>query len=209
MVGQHQRNEYIPSQNLEGDAGRGSTCNCYRQRGAPSPTEAASAATGPAPVDHRMREIDPVMFAFAETLKRHSSISNALNGVDGASLRTSRTAAASLEERLTAAKYELAHYESELPLPPTSSSQDVLDWWLKRRHGCPSLYKVSCVFLAVPATSASSERVFFVGRLDQDQNPEPALVGLDEKSGVLARLRGCGVAHGQHSGHTPEEDVTD
>ncbi|CAM9934767.1 unnamed protein product, partial [Sphacelaria rigidula] len=41
-----------------------------------------------------------------------------------------------------------------------ASSQTVLRWWFDRRLVFPVLYKVACIYLAVPASSGSSERVF-------------------------------------------------
>lgn len=58
------------------------------------------------------------------------------------------------------AEYEVSRFEAERPLAKTSSSRQVLEWWLSQRKFYPTLYKVACVYLAVPATSAASERVF-------------------------------------------------
>ncbi|CAN0286628.1 unnamed protein product [Scytosiphon promiscuus] len=63
-------------------------------------------------------------------------------------------------ERKMWAEYELQRYLQADIFTGTESSQDVLDWWYDMRLVYPILYKVACVYLAVPASSATSERVF-------------------------------------------------
>ncbi|CAN0280258.1 unnamed protein product, partial [Ectocarpus fasciculatus] len=65
-----------------------------------------------------------------------------------------------LAERKRAAAYELERYLDAKTLAATTSSQAVLDWWFAHRQVYPVLFKIACVYLAVPASSGSSERVF-------------------------------------------------
>lgn len=65
-----------------------------------------------------------------------------------------------LAERKRAAAYELERYLQAETLAATTSSQAVLDWWFAHRQVYPVLFKIACVYLAVPASSGSSERVF-------------------------------------------------
>ena len=62
--------------------------------------------------------------------------------------------------RVTLAEFEVSRFMREKEIAYDASSRDVLTWWLVRRNSFPTLYKVACVYLAVPATSAASERVF-------------------------------------------------
>ncbi|CAN0520707.1 unnamed protein product, partial [Laminaria digitata] len=62
--------------------------------------------------------------------------------------------------RVTLAEFEVSRFMREKEIAYDASSRDVLTWWLARRNSFPTLYKVACVYLAVPATSAASERVF-------------------------------------------------
>ena len=45
-----------------------------------------------------------------------------------------------------------------------TTSFNILQWWELHKDEFPLLYKVSCKILATPASSASSERIFFVAR---------------------------------------------
>ena len=65
-----------------------------------------------------------------------------------------------LAERKRSAEYELGRYMQAAVLPSTASSGEVLDWWFSMRLVYPTLYKTACIYLAVPASSGSSERVF-------------------------------------------------
>lgn len=65
-----------------------------------------------------------------------------------------------LERKKDGAKEELKHYEAEAPLPGDASPHDVLDWWFAHKNILPSLYRVACVYLTIPATSSATKRVF-------------------------------------------------
>ncbi|CAM9136222.1 unnamed protein product, partial [Laminaria digitata] len=68
--------------------------------------------------------------------------------------------ASKLGQAKEAATQELARYENEAALPEEASSQDVLDWWFAHRSTFPTLYRVACTYLAIPATSGTAERIF-------------------------------------------------
>lgn len=68
--------------------------------------------------------------------------------------------AAAAVTRRSLAEFEVSRFEGEKAVPTLSSTQQVLEWWIERRMVFPTLYRVACVYLAVPATSGSSERVF-------------------------------------------------
>jgi len=64
------------------------------------------------------------------------------------------------QERASA---ELLLYRREPPLPtknPDGSFTNPLDWWRVKHHQFPLLSKLAIKYLAIPATSAPSERVF-------------------------------------------------
>ena len=58
------------------------------------------------------------------------------------------------------AGYRLTQYAEGETLHPTASAQAVLQWWFDHSHIYPFLYKIVCVYLAVSASSGSSQRVF-------------------------------------------------
>ncbi|CAM9600520.1 unnamed protein product, partial [Sphacelaria rigidula] len=55
---------------------------------------------------------------------------------------------------------ELDRYLQGEALGADESSQAVLECWFEKRLVFPVLYKVACIYFAVPALSGSSERVF-------------------------------------------------
>ncbi|CAM9647584.1 unnamed protein product, partial [Discosporangium mesarthrocarpum] len=55
---------------------------------------------------------------------------------------------------------EIARFRATPGLVLDASGGDVLAWWAKRQHGFPYLAQLAVVHLAIPATSATSERVF-------------------------------------------------
>lgn len=56
---------------------------------------------------------------------------------------------------------ELNAFKAE-PILPVSKNDDPLPWWKMHAGRFPTLWKVAQVYLAIPATSASSERAFSV-----------------------------------------------
>ena len=57
---------------------------------------------------------------------------------------------------------EVDHYLRE---PCVANDKSVLDWWLSKKDCYPVLFEMARVYLAIPASSAPSERVFSVGTL--------------------------------------------
>ncbi|CAN0351961.1 unnamed protein product [Discosporangium mesarthrocarpum] len=55
---------------------------------------------------------------------------------------------------------EIARFRATPGLALDASGDDVLAWWAKHQHGFPYLARLAVVHLAIPATSATSERVF-------------------------------------------------
>lgn len=94
---------------------------------------------------------------FADMLEEAELTADPEEPADGASTGDESEVAA---RRISMATYEVSRFETEKPLAKNSSSRQVLEWWLEQRKFYPTLYKVACVYLAVPATSAASERVF-------------------------------------------------
>ncbi|CAN0443779.1 unnamed protein product [Discosporangium mesarthrocarpum] len=55
---------------------------------------------------------------------------------------------------------EIARFRATPGLELDASGDDVLAWWAKHQYGVPYLPRLAVVHLAIPATSATSERVF-------------------------------------------------
>ncbi|PLW30911.1 hypothetical protein PCANC_20329 [Puccinia coronata f. sp. avenae] len=64
-------------------------------------------------------------------------------------------------EKLDTVKAEIRQYLTEAP---EKDGTDILNYWFTRRARFPTLAKMARTFLAIPATSAASERVFSKGR---------------------------------------------
>lgn len=56
-------------------------------------------------------------------------------------------------------KHEIDSYLNLVNLP---IREDIIQWWFTRKDSYPNLYKLAVKFLSIPATSATSERVFSV-----------------------------------------------
>jgi len=72
-------------------------------------------------------------------------------------------------------KVEVGEAELYLTMSPAPQGTDVLQWWASNKPRFPNLARMAQQFLAVPATSASAERVFSLagrvfGDLTQNQN---------------------------------------
>ena len=131
------------------------------------------------------RKVNQAGIIFASMLKRHYS-ADARGQPD-----TPDTGPTPLERKQRAALTELDYYEAEMPLPAESSPQDVLDWWLAHKEDFPTLYKVACVYLAIPATSfatkqafATCEEISTLKRNDLNREEVGALVFLNGCIGV-------------------------
>ncbi|CAM9347753.1 unnamed protein product, partial [Discosporangium mesarthrocarpum] len=55
---------------------------------------------------------------------------------------------------------EIVRFRATPGLVLGASGDDVLAWWAKHQHRFPYLARLAVVHLAIPATSATSERVF-------------------------------------------------
>jgi hypothetical protein len=51
--------------------------------------------------------------------------------------------------------------DSYLLMPAALKAEDPLDWWRVRAGNFPKLSQIACKYLGIPATSVSSERLFF------------------------------------------------
>jgi hypothetical protein len=69
---------------------------------------------------------------------------------------------------------ELERYQGKPQLPVTVEAQgndelpeftDPLEWWRRRQHEFPILFKLARMYLCIPATSAPSERIFSAAEL--------------------------------------------
>ncbi|CAN0356110.1 unnamed protein product, partial [Laminaria digitata] len=89
---------------------------------------------------------------------RGTAMEDQLSPVAGA-VATSEFEEREDEQAKEAAAQELALYEKEAALPEEASSQDVLDWWFAHRSTFPTLYRVACTYLAIPATPGTAERI--------------------------------------------------
>jgi len=54
----------------------------------------------------------------------------------------------------------LLHIHSYLNQPSVDATVDVLDWWRRNQEIYPNLSRMARDFLAIPATSVPSERIF-------------------------------------------------
>jgi len=99
--------------------------------------------------------------------------------------------------------------ERLIALPPVAISVDPRDWWRTNMHNYPGLSAVAAAVLAVPATSAPSERVFSTGnnvvtnrrtRLTR-QNVEALVVLHEERKAAAAvdRQRNLAANGGVHT----------
>ncbi|CAM9347677.1 unnamed protein product, partial [Discosporangium mesarthrocarpum] len=61
---------------------------------------------------------------------------------------------------MTMMEAEIARFRATPGLVLDASGDDVLAWWAKHQLGCPYLARLAVVHFAIPATSATSERVF-------------------------------------------------
>ncbi|CAN0245584.1 unnamed protein product, partial [Discosporangium mesarthrocarpum] len=55
---------------------------------------------------------------------------------------------------------EITRFRATTGLQLEASGDDALVWWTKNQHGFPYLARLAVTHLAIPATSATSERVF-------------------------------------------------
>ena len=55
---------------------------------------------------------------------------------------------------------ELSSYEQ---CPDATKDENILSWWTKNKHNFPTLSKFARKYLAIPASSTKSERVFSTG----------------------------------------------
>eukprot|EP01023_Acetabularia_acetabulum_P062027 TRINITY_DN7564_c0_g5_i1.p3 TRINITY_DN7564_c0_g5~~TRINITY_DN7564_c0_g5_i1.p3 ORF type:complete len:117 (-),score=8.40 TRINITY_DN7564_c0_g5_i1:178-483(-) len=62
-------------------------------------------------------------------------------------------------------EYELKRYISE----PIEQTFEPLDWWKQNEDRFPRLAQLAKIYLAVPATSVPSERIFFFSRIEFDE----------------------------------------
>ncbi|CAM9490613.1 unnamed protein product, partial [Discosporangium mesarthrocarpum] len=65
-----------------------------------------------------------------------------------------------VEQRMAMLETEIARFRATPGLVLDASGDDVLAWWAKHQHGFPYLARLAVVHLAIPATSATSERAF-------------------------------------------------
>ncbi|CAN0073508.1 unnamed protein product, partial [Discosporangium mesarthrocarpum] len=62
--------------------------------------------------------------------------------------------------RMAMVEAEIARFWATPGLELDASGDDVFAWWAKHQHGFPYLARLAVVHLAIPATSATSARVF-------------------------------------------------
>lgn len=48
-------------------------------------------------------------------------------------------------------------------MPLTNINENIIGWWINRQSLFPSLFKIAMQYLCIPATSATSERIFYNG----------------------------------------------
>ncbi|CAM9654320.1 unnamed protein product [Discosporangium mesarthrocarpum] len=65
-----------------------------------------------------------------------------------------------VEQRMAIVETEIARFRAAPGLVLDASGDDVLMWWAKHQHDFPYLAPLAVVHLAIPATRATSERVF-------------------------------------------------
>ena len=90
-------------------------------------------------------------------------------------------------EELTprAIRRQLAVFTSE---PQKAINSNPLSWWKEHEHRFKSLSRLAKKYVARPASSAPSERVFFFGwEYLQQKESEPAVSPKPGRSGVLER----------------------
>ncbi|PLW09422.1 hypothetical protein PCANC_17622 [Puccinia coronata f. sp. avenae] len=64
-------------------------------------------------------------------------------------------------KKLNSVEAKISQYRKE---EPEQEGTSILQYWFTRRKKFPTLAKMARIFLAIPATSAASERVFSKGR---------------------------------------------
>jgi hypothetical protein len=64
-------------------------------------------------------------------------------------------------KKLNSVEAKISQYLKE---EPEQEGTSILQYWFTRRKKFPTLAKMARIFLAIPATSAASERVFSKGR---------------------------------------------
>ena len=120
------------------------------------PEASAAATEDPVGEDTRREEgVNEQAMLFAQLLA-----TSALTPVSETTAPSPHSAEGMLAQKKRLAGYELTRYLDGETLGPTTSSQAVLEWWFTKRLVFPVLFKVACVYLAVPASSGTSDRVF-------------------------------------------------
>ena len=77
---------------------------------------------------------------------------------------------------------EVSEAELYLSMSPAPQGTDVLQWWASNKSRFPNLARMAQQFLAVPATSASAERVFsLAGRIFSDLTQHQNDTTLEER----------------------------
>ena len=105
--------------------------------------------------DRKKEDLDHADLPFAEILETRD-----MSASEEATTLSPQSPEAILAETRRIAGYRLTQYAEGKTLHPTASAQAVLQWWFDQSHIYPFLYKMVCVYLAAPASSGSSERVF-------------------------------------------------
>ncbi|CAM9216687.1 unnamed protein product, partial [Discosporangium mesarthrocarpum] len=82
-------------------------------------------------------------------------------------------AALTAEQRMAMVAAEITRFRATTGLQLEGSGDDALAWWVKNQDGFPYLAQLAVTHLAIPATSATSERVF---RLQETLLPTNATV---------------------------------
>ncbi|CAM9919616.1 unnamed protein product, partial [Discosporangium mesarthrocarpum] len=84
-----------------------------------------------------------------------------MDGLNAAILQ-SATDALTVEQRMAMVAAEITRFRATTGLQLEASGNDTLAWWAKNQHGFPYLARLAETYLAIPATSATSERVFSI-----------------------------------------------
>ena len=105
--------------------------------------------------DHKKEDLDHADLLFAEILETCD-----MSASEQAPTLSPQSPEAILAETRRMAGYRQTQCTEGETLHPTASARAVLQWWFDHCHTYAFLYKIVSVYLAVPASSASSERVF-------------------------------------------------
>lgn len=147
--------------------------------------EASAAATDDAPRGGTQEQeiVDEQTMLFAQLLA-----ASALAPVSETTGPSSRSVEGVLARKKRLMGYELTRYLDGETLGPMTSSQVVLEWWFKNSMVFPVLFKVARVYLAVPASSGTSDRIFYVA--DEDVTTKRERLEVETVSDVVF-LHGC------------------